>query len=145
MCQISQKKTYAEWGHWANDFVDELNAVQWRRFGFPFCIMGSHVEQTNCTSGDNSRLVDWVVASSETEIIFSDARHYCWTEHDGIIWDEATGDIECLRPIFELMNGDFFWIGISDEDHEGVWLNQKGEDFTSLITFWKPFQPNDGG
>ena len=106
------------------------------------CIIGSHVLETNCTVGENFRLVSWVIPV-RTQMGFPAAEEFCWNNHEALIWCDIDGDPQGLEPMHSLL-GDYFWIAVSDFGHEGSWFNMRGENVTEFVS-WRHDEPNNVG
>ena len=142
ICNISRKRTDPEWGDWNNEFEDELSSTEWQRWEKGSCLLGSHLENLNCTVGENRRLVGWVVAVRELKSI-DEATNYCAAELDATVWGEMDGTFVAFEPVLKMFDSNTsIFLSISDKCNEGLWLNLRGEDVTNLIPWQTPEPTN---
>ena len=91
----------------------------------------SHIDKIDEQILWRSESATWFGAQTECESL------------GGHLFDSLKGSRAQLQLLSQYLNYSLFWLGISDEKHEGVWTNMRGEDMTEFI-FWRLSQP-DGG
>ena len=62
------------------------------------------------------------------------------------LWGDIDGLSENLETIYSFFDNEAFWIGVTDEEVEGQWVNERGQDVTDKLTdLWSPPNPDNNG
>ena len=72
---------------------------------------------------------------------WNDARAYCEAEGAQLVKIECAEENECIKNKY-MKDGLDFWIGLTDEQVEGVWMWSDGSELSGYIN-WATNQPSD--